>query len=603
MPQANRTIKLSVFKDNKLVQEASFEQAEVLVGAFARADLRVDDPDAFEMRHLVLHVTDTGVEAENLAGEGRLLFEGTAVEGRADVSKGGNLEVGPYKLLLTVREGEAVGTSGFYSAAAADKQEQAGGLPALEVAMFWEDALLGVNHYTGTRTVTVGEAKHADYFAPEDKLGSKSYHLVVPHGGGHAVNFSSEGIEGDVLVGDKVYSVAEMKAAGLLTDGSLLVLDHKTRCRLRLDNISYLVSETTLPPKPKGRGFKSDDFQLPIYLSLSLIAHLVLLIIIAILPEEMLLAQRDSHRGKTAMVEAIKIAAEDQEEEEEEVKEEEKDEEKDTGDESGKASDEKDEEEKTTDDQVVRKDAPKRKDDQLRTDLTPRKMQEHNERVARSTGISKVFDQNTDLIQDMMGGGAGMWGGRRRGLMKIMSVGGGPGEAAGGFYTGSGGLDPFGGSLGGPGGGGFLGTAISDIGGGPGGADAIAGLGKEDGKAGAKVGFSGKAGRLKVVHGRYEVKGGLDKETVQRYIRSKMGQIRWCYKTELQKDRSLAGKITVQFFIAPSGKVSRAKIQASTMGNANVERCIQSKVAMWRFPSSKQGAGAVVSYPFIFKAI
>ncbi len=600
MPQANRTLKLSVFKDGALVTESSFTQSEILVGAFARADLRVEAPDAFEMRHFLLRVGESGaIEVENLAGEGRLRFEGAVVETKRDVSAGGKFEVGPYTLLLTVREGASDGAAAFYSASSEDRTERTVGTPALEVAMFWQDALLGVNHYTGQRTVTIGEAKGADYFAPEERLGSKRYDLVVPHGGRHAVNFSAESIEGDVLVGDKIYSVAELKAAGLLTDGSLLVLDSRTRCRLRLDNISYLVSDTVLPPKPKGRGITSEDFQLPIYLSLSLIAHLVLLIIVAILPEEMLLAQRDSHRGRTAMVEAIKIAAEDKEEEEEKADEEKPDE--DSKDADGRKTDDK-EEEKVSED-TEREDKPKPKDDQLRTDLTPRKLQEHNELIARSTGISKVFDQNTDLIQTMMSDTPGMWGGRQRGLMKIMSIGGGPGEAAGGFYTGSGGLDPFGGSLGGPGGGGFMGTAISDIGSGSGGDDGISGLGKDDGKAGAKVGFSGDARRLQVVHGTYSVTGGLDKETVQRYIRSKMGQIRWCYKTELQKDRALEGKITVQFFISPSGKVSNSKIQASTLGNANVERCIIDKVTNWRFPSSKQGAGAVVSYPFIFKAI
>ncbi len=583
MPQANRTVKLSVYKDGALLQEASFTQPEILVGAFARADLRIDDPETFEMRHLRLRVSDAGVEAENLAGEGRLLFEGAEVEGRADVSKGGKLAVGPYELLLTVRVGEAGKPDGFYAASSNDKKRQSRGIPALEIAMFWEGTLFAVNHYKKPRTVTVGEGKSADYFAP----GEQAYPLVVPHRGRHAVNFSSDVIEGDVLVGDKVYSVAEMKAAGLLTDGNRLVLDGNTRCRLRIDNVSYLISDTTVPVLPTATKVGNDSIQSLIYLGLSAIIHLALIVVILYSPVHRRDADVDPVEEMDDKMNVLKMAEEEKEKEEEEKEEEELET---AGDEAEEDGTEK------ADTKTDKTDRPKPKvAKDLPSTLTRTTGRARDEKIARSTGLSKAF-QESHTFDFMNNPTMGSWGGSQRGAMLITSAGA-DGKMVGGYYTGSGGMgSPFGGSLGGPGGGDFM-----QIGGSPGDTDAIGGLGKEDGRAGAKAGFSGTARRVRVTHGSYNVKGGLDKETVQRYIRSKMGQVRWCYKQELQKDHKLSGTIKVKFFIGPKGRVSRIGIAMDTMGNSSVTTCIKAKVGTWRFPQSKTDVGAVVSYPFIFK--
>lgn len=607
MAQANRTVKFSIFKDQQLVEEQSFEKDEILVGAFARADLRLDD-EAIERRHLVVRLDDEGnASVENLAGEGRLTLNGADVEQKAAVQSGDQLMLGPYKLLVTVREpGASEGMPGFYERR--EERVEAGGTRALEVAMFWEGALLSVNHYPKVASVTIGEKKGSDYFTPEERIGADQYQLVVPHGDKFAVNLANEKIEGDVLIRDKIYTVAELKAANLLTDGKHLVLDEHTRCRLAMGNVSFLLSYTVLPAKPKTALFARVSLHEHIYTSISLIAHVLFLIILSLIPEEQLVAQRDPTKSRNHTFQVLKMAVQEEKEEKEEQEEEKKEEEdKEKGKEDkegAQVEEEVEEQEEVVKKPTVAEDTSRRPTDDPVSKLSPKQLREYNRQVATSTGVSKVFDQQTDIIQDMMGGGSGLWGGRSRGLKVIMSAGA-DGQAAGGFWTGSGGLDPFGGSTGGPGGGGFRGTALAATVGGPGGpgTEDIAGLGKDEARSRGKIKLKERRQRVVVTSAGASISGGLDKATIQRYIRSKMGQIRWCYKNELQKNRDLKGKITVEFVIAPTGKVLSSKIAGSTMGNAAVEACIRQKVAMWRFPSSKSGAAARVRYPFIFKAM
>jgi len=104
-----------------------------------------------------------------------------------------------------------------------------------------------------------------------------------------------------------------------------------------------------------------------------------------------------------------------------------------------------------------------------------------------------------------------------------------------------------------------------------------------------------------VYTGAYSVTGELDKETVRRYIQSKMNQIRWCYQQEVQKNPDLAGQVVFQWIITPTGKVIGVKVASSSLSNAAVEECIASRLATWIFPSPKGGGTVKVTYPFIFR--
>lgn len=596
MATDKRIVKLSVFKEHGLIEEATFhDKAEILLGSFARADLRLDD-DSVERRQLLFRIAaDGGVTVENVAGD-----EGPAMHGQEPVGAeprpvgdGDEIRFGDdYRVIVALLDSATAAAAA--PAAVEPEAAMPGATPALEVAMFWEGALLSVNHYMKLQTVTIGEAKGTEYFTPEERLKTRSYDLVVPHNGKFAVNLKSPGIEGSVRIGDKIYTTAELKAANLLTSGGLLPVDENTRCRLKLGNISFLVSHAMLPPKPRSAYFARMSFSDHIYTAISLIAHLTFMIILTLIPEEQIQAQRDPHAARSRPLQVLmKVTEERQEEEkkEEEPKEEEK---RTDGDEKDADQTEPTPEKKI--EVTSRKETP-----EIVSELQPHRLREYNRRVALSTGVSKAFDQQTDLIQQMMGSGSGLWGAGDRGLKVIMSRGAGD-DAAGGYFTGSGGLDPFGGG-GGGGGGGFRGTALaSTLGGAAGPETAIAGLGKEEGRGSGRVRLRDRERRVVVQTSSFE-SGGYDRATIQRYIRSKMGQIRWCYRNELQKKPELAGKITIEFVISPTGAVLKPRIAATSMRSGAVEGCIISKVKLWRFPAPKSGGAAKVRYPFIFKAI
>ncbi|MBX7232501.1 MAG: AgmX/PglI C-terminal domain-containing protein [Bdellovibrionales bacterium] len=100
-----------------------------------------------------------------------------------------------------------------------------------------------------------------------------------------------------------------------------------------------------------------------------------------------------------------------------------------------------------------------------------------------------------------------------------------------------------------------------------------------------------------------EVEGGLDKDVIARYIKSQLGQIRYCYERQLSANPDLYGKILVKFVIGSSGEVTTQSIGVSTLKSAMVEGCILRRVASWKFPTPKGGTKVIVSYPFLFKSI
>ena len=52
-----------------------------------------------------------------------------------------------------------------------------------------------------------------------------------------------------------------------------------------------------------------------------------------------------------------------------------------------------------------------------------------------------------------------------------------------------------------------------------------------------------------------QVRGNLDREIIRRIIRRHINEVRFCYEQQLAAHRELAGRMVVQFNIAPSGQV------------------------------------------------
>ncbi len=88
-------------------------------------------------------------------------------------------------------------------------------------------------------------------------------------------------------------------------------------------------------------------------------------------------------------------------------------------------------------------------------------------------------------------------------------------------------------------------------------------------------------------------------EIIPLYIRHHFDEVKSCYDQELFRQPTLAGRIDVLFTIAPSGKVSAASVQRSTLGNAYVESCVVAALRRWEFPKPLDHHPVTASYPFI----
>ncbi len=96
------------------------------------------------------------------------------------------------------------------------------------------------------------------------------------------------------------------------------------------------------------------------------------------------------------------------------------------------------------------------------------------------------------------------------------------------------------------------------------------------------------------------VMGGLDKDVIDRIIKENISKIRYCYEIEANKNPSLRGRIMTRFVIAATGRVSQSGIEATSMQNPGVERCLTSVIQKIQFPEPVGGTLVEVSYPFQF---
>ena len=99
-----------------------------------------------------------------------------------------------------------------------------------------------------------------------------------------------------------------------------------------------------------------------------------------------------------------------------------------------------------------------------------------------------------------------------------------------------------------------------------------------------------------------EVVGGLDREVIAAYIKSRLGEILYCYERQLSAQPDLYGKVAVKFTIGGTGGVETQRIGETTLKSATVEGCILQRVGKWNFPKPEGGTKVLVTYPFLFKS-
>jgi hypothetical protein len=97
------------------------------------------------------------------------------------------------------------------------------------------------------------------------------------------------------------------------------------------------------------------------------------------------------------------------------------------------------------------------------------------------------------------------------------------------------------------------------------------------------------------------VLGSIDPQSVRRVVRAHAGQIRACYESALSRTPGIAGKVVVQWVIGSDGRVTKVQIAESSLKSADIEGCLQTKIATWRFPKPTGGGLVVVNHPFVFR--
>lgn len=99
-------------------------------------------------------------------------------------------------------------------------------------------------------------------------------------------------------------------------------------------------------------------------------------------------------------------------------------------------------------------------------------------------------------------------------------------------------------------------------------------------------------------------RGSLDKDVIRRVVRGQIGAIRECYNRGLASDRTLTGRVVVQFTIGGTGAVYSAVVQESTLPAHGdpVAQCIVVAAGKWVFPAPEGGGNVIVTYPFVLES-
>lgn len=585
------TLHFRIYKGEEFLREQSFNQKTVHIGKLAHSHINLTDENV-SRQHAVIEVLESGeVRITDLESTNGTYVNGEKISS-TPLKPADEITVGLTKLIIDFEPtfGKEISLKEtFYVEPVYKEKEEDTGKYSLEIILLWENEPYIIKHFLQGENVRVGELKSCSIFLPEELLLEKSYLLVKSENGDFLLNLENPHIDGDCLIEGKIYTVKELHKKSMLKDKNFLPLMKDTKCRLRMENFTLLLSTAVLPPAIKTPFFTRFKIQEHIYTGLSLIAHLIFLMLLSLVPEEALKASKDPFERRSEAFKVIQIAEMEKRIEEELKKEKE-----------AKKIELKGEEKKkeltATEDekQKMRKDA---REKELTSKLTPEEIRERTRRLAMETGVTKVLAQQDDLLSQILGGGG--IPGIQSGIRVIGSRGVGEGPL---LST----LDPFGGAIGAGGGsGGFRGTGTTlgaksdfmpeEIG-------SIAGLEKGEAGKGVDVKFRETEQKTIVFVGEAAVSGGeLDKETVRRYIQTRINQIKWCYQMEVQRNPELSGQIVVVFIISSMGKVVNPLIKSTTMNNKNVEDCILSRITRWNFPSPKGGGVVRVTYPFIFK--
>ena len=103
-----------------------------------------------------------------------------------------------------------------------------------------------------------------------------------------------------------------------------------------------------------------------------------------------------------------------------------------------------------------------------------------------------------------------------------------------------------------------------------------------------------------VALGEPQIIGEMDRTRIIEVVASHASAIRDCYKTELAKSPTLAGKMSVKFVIAKDGSVPSARTTPSTLGSGAVNTCVARQFEGMKFPKPNVDEVVIIRYPLVF---
>ncbi len=471
------------------------------------------------------------------------------------------------------------------------------GEQAVEVVIMWGDRqVLHVEHLNPFRPFYVGEpgGKEApvDFLMGSDVLGTNRMPVVVAGGAGVAVVIP-QGATGEVIVGDQVMSIADLRAQGKLQasgeapGAEIYGLPAGATAKVKHNGFTFVTKQVVAGKKIAGG--MSIDWQPLTYVFGSMAVFGILLTMMYFIPPAGGGLNLDLLNTDSRLVQYLMEPPATEEEETPEWM----DESDQQDDEGGKGKRHKGEEgamgkkeaKKTNNRYAI--EGPQDNED-------PHMAREEAREQARNAGIlgtlqamtgsfnspTSPFGADTALGNDPMSALGALMGDQ---IGENAGFGGlglrGTGRGGGGTGEGTIGL-------------GNLGTIGHGGGGGSG-----SGYGRGAG------GFRGRSARVPQIRsGNADVRGSLSKEVIRRVIRRHINEVKFCYEQQLNQRPDLEGRVTVRFIISPTGAVQNALVQASTLGNQPAESCIAAAVRRWTFPAPDGGGIVIVNYPFMLNA-
>jgi TonB family protein len=621
---AAEAIRLTVIRPDGSTEELSFDQDSVIIGSGASANVKLDDPKVSSI-HAMIKVEDGKVRAIDLGSESGTRVAGKDVQDQ-ELDNGDVVELGGTKVRVVYggddladavsteviqrpKEIEAeraadaaVAAAGVAAGAAAAAvaepqsteivqalQPEASAtnlfsevLPAeerptpdhrmLEVVMVWSETVIGIGHYVAKDpVVTIGDGPKNHFHLASDLIPASRFPFLKPEGQDHVVTIA-EGMDIRVREDDgKVLKLDELQKVGRLTRADASFKGYSYKIGLH-DQVVVHVGDTAFVlryVRPSKRIVTSVFDQLDYYftkvLSTSLMAHLLFMAALMLTPINTERLSDDLFTNPNRFAKLI-IRAEEPEPQRrfDDL----------SGIEEGKKA--KDDEGKFGKKEEIQEKAAPSEAGAPIVDVDQR---EEDRKKVMETGLLAALDD---------GAASNVFGPGGLGTGINQALGGIDGDAAMGDAHGLGGLGSRGAGAGGGG------TALG-----------IGGLGTKGGGKGrgghGNVDLGGR-GRspTKITSGRTVIEGGLDREVIARIVRRHQNEIRYCYERELQRDPNLHGRVAVLWIIDGTGAVAQASIADSSMGNANVENCMLTRIRRWRFPEPRGGGIVRVTYPWIF---